>query len=62
LGFNISAKYQPVDAILTILPWYQRYYTGGYGKAEEIARKKRDMKRNEIYIRILKLVGENSDF
>jgi hypothetical protein len=61
LGINISLKYTPVDAILSILPWYQRYYTGGYGKAEEIARKKRENKRNETYTRILKLVSENSN-
>jgi tetratricopeptide (TPR) repeat protein len=60
LGINISIRYRPIDAIFSILPWYQRYYTGGYGKAEEIARKRREHKRNETYTKILKLVGENS--
>jgi tetratricopeptide (TPR) repeat protein len=62
LGINISIRYQPIDAILTIFPWYQRYYTGGYGKAEEIARRKRQLKRNEIYTAILQLVGEHSNY
>jgi len=60
LGINISVRYKPIDAVFTILPWYQRYYTGGYGNAEEIARRKRQNKRNDIYNIILELVSENS--
>lgn len=60
LAINIGIKYRPIDAIFSILPWYQRYYTGGYGKAEEIALKRREHKRNETYTKILKLVSENS--
>ena len=60
LGVNISIRYSPADAIFAILPWYQRYYTGGYGKAEEIASRKRQLKRNEVYNKILKLIAENS--
>lgn len=61
LGINISVKYQPVDAIITILPWYQRYYTGGFGKAEEIAAKRRNAKRNEVYASVVKLISENKN-
>jgi tetratricopeptide (TPR) repeat protein len=57
LGVNISIRYQLIDAIVAILPWYQRYFTGGYNKAEAIAVRKRELKRNETYNRILKLVG-----
>jgi tetratricopeptide (TPR) repeat protein len=60
LGINIGIRYSPVDAIFAILPWYQRYYTGGYGKAEEIAERKRQHKRNDVYNKILKLIAENS--
>jgi tetratricopeptide (TPR) repeat protein len=60
LGINIGIRYSPVDAIFAILPWYQRYYTGGYGKAEEIAERKRQDKRNNVYNKILKLIAENS--
>jgi tetratricopeptide (TPR) repeat protein len=59
LGINIALRYQPIDAIVAILPWYQRYFTGGYDRAEEIAIKKRATKRNEIYLQILELVGDN---
>jgi tetratricopeptide (TPR) repeat protein len=59
LGIKISISYSPVDAIFAILPWYQRYYTGGYGKAEDIARKRLEQKRNNTYTRILKLADRN---
>jgi tetratricopeptide (TPR) repeat protein len=60
LGINISLKYSPVDAVFAIIPWYQRYYTGGFGKASEIASRKRQLNRNRVYTRVLKLTGENS--
>ena len=59
VGINIGIRYRPIDAIFSIMPWYQRYYTGGYGKAEEIAIKKRQLKRNKVYTEILKLIAEN---
>jgi len=60
VGVNISIQYRPIDAVFSILPWFQRYYTGGYGKAEGIAIRKRQLKRNEVYNKILKLIAENS--
>jgi tetratricopeptide (TPR) repeat protein len=60
LAVNIGIRYRPIDAILSVLPWYQRYYTGGYGKAEEIAIRRQQQKRSDIYNKILKLISENS--
>lgn len=60
LGINIGIKYTPVDAVFSILPWFQRYYTGGYGKAQDIAIRKQQLKRNEVYSKILKLIAEKS--
>lgn len=60
LGVNIGIRYRPIDAIFAVMPWYQRYYTGGYGKAEGIAIRKRQLKRNEVYTKILNLIAENS--
>lgn len=60
LGINISIKFSPVDAVFAILPWYQRYYTGGFGKASEIATRKRQFNRNKVYSRVLKLTEDNS--
>lgn len=61
LGIKISISYSPVDAIFAILPWYQRYYTGGYGKAEDIARIKLEQKRSMTYARILSLAYINQN-
>jgi tetratricopeptide (TPR) repeat protein len=61
LGINISISYSAVDALFAILPWYQRYYTGGFGKAHDIASRRRQLKRNDVYTKILKLTGENSE-
>ncbi len=61
LGIKISIIYSPVDAIFAILPWYQRYYTGGYGKAKEIAEKKLAENRNDLYVKILNLVDRNKN-
>ena len=58
LGINISLKYRPIDAFFSVLPWYQRYYLGGFGKAEEIAFKKRQQNRDAIYQKVLALIAE----
>jgi tetratricopeptide (TPR) repeat protein len=58
LGIDISIRYTPFEALFSILPWYQRYYTGGYGKAAEIAEKKRQANRNKVYTKVLKLIEE----
>jgi tetratricopeptide (TPR) repeat protein len=57
LGITIAITYHPIDAIVAILPWYQRYYTGGYNNAEKIAMQKRAARRAEIYRNILTLAG-----
>ncbi len=61
LGVRISVLYSPMDALIAVLPWYQRYYTGGYGKAEGIAEKKLAKHRGEIYQDILVLIGKNNE-
>lgn len=62
LGINISVKYKLIDAIATVLPWYQRYYMGGVGKAEEIAINKRRSKRNDSYVAVIKLIEESGKY
>ncbi len=57
LTFYLTKLYHPIDAILTALPWFQRYYQGGFGQAEEIAEKKRKSKRDKTYQRILGIIG-----
>ena len=56
MGIIIGNSYSSIDAILAVLPWIQRYYSGGYGKAEEIAFNRRQLKRNEVYTKIIQMI------
>jgi hypothetical protein len=40
LGVRSAINNSILDAALSIMPWYQRYYTGGYNKAYAIAESK----------------------
>lgn len=44
-SFRIAAIYSSLDAIITVLPWFQRYYIGGYNKASLLAYEKMLEKR-----------------
>lgn len=44
------------DAIFTVAPWWQRYYTGGYTNAKKIAYAKREANRAEIYRKIFNII------
>jgi tetratricopeptide (TPR) repeat protein len=52
LAAYISYEYSLVDAVVGVAPWLQRYYTGGYTHAEDIAFKKRQKKRDKTFRRI----------
>jgi hypothetical protein len=42
-----------------VLPWYQRYYTGGYKNAGIIAQRKKDQKRTEIFQQLMDVFAKN---
>lgn len=44
------------DAFITVMPWFQRYYTGGFNKAGIIAREQKQKRRNAVYNRLLDVV------
>jgi len=54
--FLLVNALHPVDAILTILPWFQRYYQGGFDQAEAIAINKREQNRNQIFQETLDII------
>lgn len=58
LTFYMTSLYHPIDAILTVLPWFQRYYQGGFGQAEQLAELKRSRNRNIKYQEILDIIEE----
>lgn len=61
LGIYTSIQFTIFDAIISIGPWYQRYYTGGFKKAEIIAQEKVYKKREVIYRQIIDIIATSSD-
>ncbi|MBI2968439.1 MAG: hypothetical protein HYY40_11605 [Bacteroidetes bacterium] len=56
LGINVVLNYSWIDAILAVMPWYQRYYLGGVQNAGNIARYRLEEKRSRIYKEIMAAV------
>jgi len=50
-------NYTLLDGILSVMPWYQRYYLGGINSAYDIAVQKINDKRTLIYHSILEEVA-----
>ena len=48
----------PLDIFITMVPWFQRYYMGGYKRAEVIAENMKKKRRSKVYNQILDEVSE----
>lgn len=48
-----------ITGLIAVIPWFQRYYTGGYQKAKSLAIIKRQKNRSKIYNQIIKIVEKN---
>lgn len=48
----------PFDVLVTAAPWFQRYYMGGYKKAEQIAINEKKKRRSKVYNQILDEVSK----
>ncbi len=48
----------PIDVLFSAVPWFQRYYTGGYKKAEAIAENQKKKRRAKVYNEILDVVAQ----
>lgn len=59
LAFFIAYEYTIVDAILSALPWYQRYFLGGLDNAKEMALIERKKRRSQVYKSVLDVVVTN---
>lgn len=53
LGLRSAANTSFFDAAISVLPWFQRYYTGGFAKAEQIAVLKKQQKRHRVFNEII---------
>lgn len=58
LAVRIAYSQTLLDALVTIAPWYQRYYQGGYESAERIAAEKKLHKRGVVYGKIIDIIAE----
>jgi hypothetical protein len=58
LGVRSAINNSVLDAALSIMPWYQRYYTGGYNKAEAIAEAKIKERRFKVFNELLEVVED----
>ncbi len=48
LMVRITIKQSFIDALLSIGPWFHRYYTGGYTRSKQIAISRQEEKRNDL--------------
>jgi hypothetical protein len=55
LGIHTAVRYTLVDAFGSVLPWFQRYYMGGFSRAEHIAEDRLRSKQNKIYQSLLEI-------
>lgn len=46
-SIRIAALYTPLDAFIAVLPWFQRYYVGGYNRASILARERMYLNRQK---------------
>ncbi|MEX0883843.1 MAG: hypothetical protein WDZ72_10255 [Cyclobacteriaceae bacterium] len=58
LGVHTAVQFTIFDAAITILPWYQRFYMGGYMGAEKAALDKIASKRGEIYGEVMEVIED----
>lgn len=58
LGVRMAINTTFIESAITIMPWFQRYYTGGFQKAEIIATERKQQKRYQIYNQVLDELGK----
>lgn len=56
VGADMYIRYAWYDSLISIFPWFYRYYNGGYKNAMTIAEQKRTEKRNEKLNELINLV------
>ncbi len=55
LYFYTLQQYTLLDALLSVYPWFQRYYIGGHFRAGDLTEKKKLNRRNLILIEIVEI-------
>jgi len=55
-----SSLIEGIQAMVAVLPWFQRYYIGGANKAERLALERQKVERNNSYLSIMKFLETES--
>ncbi|UBM57417.1 hypothetical protein LAG90_11360 [Marinilongibacter aquaticus] len=58
LGIHSAIQTSIVDATVSVVPWFQRYYMGGFKKAEKIAEATIKERRHAVFKQILEQVEQ----
>lgn len=56
LGYNTYAAYGLLEALVSVSPWYLRYYTSGIKNAAEMAKQRQAQKRQKVFNQMLILL------
>jgi tetratricopeptide (TPR) repeat protein len=59
LYFTVIKSYSLLDGILSIYPWFQRYYIGGFQNAKRLAVEVKDNRRRLVLREVLLTVSES---
>lgn len=59
LGIYIANVTTPIDALFTAIPWFQRYYQGGFERAADLAENKRTENRSRIFDEITTVIAND---
>jgi len=60
LGILMAYYVSPLDAVVTLFPWFQRYYQGGFRRAGELARNRRAQGISSAFDHTLLLVSNSA--
>jgi len=58
----VSQKYGIIDATLSVFPWFQRYYFGGFNRAKQIAQAKKDSKKDIQLLEIMNVFSAEKKY
>ena len=61
LGIYTAYRYTILDALVSVGPWFQRYYQGGLESAEKIAEHKRAKHRQQVFEQLMETVEERRE-
>jgi len=53
---DVSYQYNLIDGLLSVYPWFNRYYKGGITKSYKLAERKRETEKNKLYNSFLKSI------